>query len=269
MEIRFGRPGRGKVSIPPSLRRYARVHGLELGAKEKSSISPAEARALFSSVTPMSDELRLRAFEAFDAGRITPERLCYSLMAGVWTDIELAFLFATTARAPSILEGGSDPGDRFSRSSEAESCRSAVMIGMFHTRLENAYSASGASNSIEVDEDARVNTTWAIQSDMSGVAFGPIGGQPLPWSQAGDRSPLPEDCEAVVVIPRAKPFLTDAAILAKVQADQPNAAVRLLVPADTDMTAFGGVPYLRCPQSSDLLDQEVRNKLDTLRISRR
>ncbi|MEL6357967.1 MAG: hypothetical protein AAFQ37_13655, partial [Bacteroidota bacterium] len=46
MEIRFGRAGQERP-VPAALRRFARVRGVEIGASDVNSISPAEARELF------------------------------------------------------------------------------------------------------------------------------------------------------------------------------------------------------------------------------
>lgn len=268
MEIRFGRPGPGERPIPHALRRFARVRGLDLGTGDRFSISPKEARDLFLAVTPMSEALRYHAFEAFDAGRISPERLCYALMAGIWSDIELTFLLGTTLRATAILEGGSDPGDRFARSAEAESCRAAIMAGTLLNRLQNTAEAQ-ESDAVEVDEDASLKTTWAIRPELAAVAFGTHPGQSIPWIPSAAPSGLADDRQAFVVLPRPMPNPADADLLDQMQAEQPEATVYLLVPEGTDMSAFHGIPFLRCPQTLDILDQVIRKRLDTMRISRR
>lgn len=269
MEIRFGQPGRGERHIPPALLRYARVRGLTLGAQDPCSISPAEARELFLVVTPMPDELRFRAFEVFDAGQITPERLCYSLMAGIWSHIELAYILATTPRAPTILEGASDPQFRLARSAETEICRAALMTGMLLRRLDHATEAVESSTTVDLHEDWKLDTNWAVRSDLAAIAFSAIPGQALPWCPSGRITHLPKNREAIIVLPRGTPLPSDADLLGQIQAEQPEAAVFLLVPADADMAAFSDVPFFLCPQSLDELDQAIRRKLDTLKIARR
>lgn len=268
MEIRFGRPGKGERPIPHALRRFARVRGLEIGARDRNSISPKEARDLFLAVTPMSDELRYYAFEAFDAGRISPERLCYALMADIWRDIELTFLLGTTARASTILEGGSEPSDRFARSAEAESCRAALMVGTLLARLQNGPEDMGA-DAVNVDEDARTSATWAIRPEVAAVAFSARPDQSIPWATRGVPPRLEADREAIIVLPRPMLHPADVELLAQIEAEEPDAAVFLLVPNDADMSVFAGVPSLRCPQTLDLLDQTARGRLDKMRISRR
>ncbi len=269
MEIRFGPSGHRERHIPPALVRYARARGLTLGARDPCSISPSEARELFLLVTPMPDQLRFLACEAFARGQITPERLCYSLMAGIWSDIELAYILATTARAPRILEGGSDTQLRLARSAETEICRSALMTGMLLRRLDNATEPDAASEAVELNEDWRLDTRWAIKSDLASIAFSATPGQAMPWYSVGSLSALPHDREAIIVLPRGTPLPSDADLLRQIEVWQPEAAVFLLVPADADVTTFDDVPYLLCPQTLDELDQTIRRKLDNLRIARR
>lgn len=268
MEIRFGKPGGGERPVPHALRRFARVRGLKVGARDRNSISPKEARDLFLAVTPMSDDLRHCAFEAFDAGRISPERLCYALISDIWSDIELTFLLGTTPRASTILEGGSEPSDRIARSAESESCRAAVMLGTLLARLQNGPGGAGA-DAVNVDEDARTPTTWSIRQEVAAVAFAAHRGQPFPWTPPGVPPRPEEEREAIIVLPRPMPHFLDVEMLTQIQAEEPDAAVFLLVPDDADMSAFLGVPSLRCPQTLDLLDQTARGRLDKMRISRR
>lgn len=278
MEIRFGRSPDGvkpkdpsrpdrspELPVPPALRRYARARGLALGQANRHSISPAEARDLFLLVTPMSDELRLQALTAFDSGRISPERLCYALMAGVWRDVEVAYLLATSRRATTILEGGSDPSDRIARSCEAESCRTALMLGLLLARIEQSGGGPGSA-SVNLVEDDRNSTSWAIRPDLGAVTMAFAPGNAIPWRDDAD---LSGSAGALVVLARAVPDHTDVELAIRLRVEEPEALICLLVPEDADVTGLSDIPILRCPQSLGLLDQAVRRKLDTMRNSRR
>jgi hypothetical protein len=259
MEIRFGRQDqRGDAPLPASLRRYARARGLQIGAADQYSISPSEARALFLLVTPMSEELHFHAHSALDSGRISPERLCHAVMAGVWRDIELSYLLATTGRAASILEGGAAPLDRVARSLEAESSRAALMIGTLLARLEQ-----DSNSAPQVIEDDRVPVAWSVEPELGAVLFVLPPGVALPWRQDV------RHMRDIIVLPRPMPSPSDIEALAQTQADNPEAGVFLLVPQDAETAGLGDAAVLRCPQSLELLDQAVRGKLDTMRISRR
>jgi hypothetical protein len=213
----------------------------------------------------MSDELRLHANKVLDTGRISPERLCYALMAGVWRDIELAYLFSTSGRATTILEGGSDPSDRIARSCEAESCRSAVMLGLLLARIEQPGGGPG-SVSLNLIEDNRKSTSWAIDPDLGAVTFPLASGTAIPWR---DDLQLTGSQEVFLVLVRAIPDHRDVELAIRLCAEKPEALICLLVPEDADVTGLSDIPILRCPQSLGLLDQAVRRKLDTMRNSRR
>lgn len=278
MEVRFGRQdGGGKpkdsaradrsleLPVPPALRRYARARGLTLGRADRNGISPTEARDLFLLVTPMSEELRFYGFGAIDAGRISPERLCYALMAGIWSDIELTYLLATSGRATTILEGGSDPYDRVARSCEAESCRAALLLGLLVSRLEQSGGGPGVS-AVKLVEDERSAIPWAIHADLGAVTFALPPGWALPWKKGAESVGA---TGAIFVLPRAMPDHADVELATRLRVDEPEAQVFFLVPGDVDAAGLWDVPTLHCPQSLDLLDQAVRRKLDTMRNSRR
>ena len=190
-------------------------------------------------------------------------------MAGIWSHIELAYILATTPRAPTILEGASDPQFRLARSAETEICRAALMTGMLLRRLDHATEAVESSTTVDLHEDWKLDTNWAVRSDLAAIAFSAIPGQALPWCPSGRITHLPKNREAIIVLPRGTPLPSDADLLGQIQAEQPEAAVFLLVPADADMAAFSDVPFFLCPQSLDELDQAIRRKLDTLKIARR
>ena len=147
MEIRFDRPGQvwldGKAiryaghpeaQVPASLRRYARTVGVALGSHDPGAIFPDEARELFLAVTPMPASLAARAHGAMTTFGIPPERLCYALLAPVWSAIALDLILALSWRADSILAGGAHFEDRLARQAESEVCRAAVMVDMYHRR---------------------------------------------------------------------------------------------------------------------------------------
>lgn len=269
MEVRFGTT-RKEMHVPPALRRFARVRGLTLGANDHCSISPAEARELFLAVTPMSDELRVRTFEAFDGGIISPERFCYTLMAGVWSQIELGYFLATTARTASILVGGAGYTDRLTRSAEQEICRAALMSGMLLRRFENASDDEDQASGVDVIEDQRVGTEWAIRSEIGAVAYEVQSGQPIPWTTKPYGSEDTSDHHGtLIVVPRGMPLSCDFELIHALKEEMPDASVKLLVPADADLGSFSEEMSLRCPWSLAELDQETRRRLDKLRIARK
>jgi hypothetical protein len=274
MEIRFDRKTRVKYQsqdhwfdghpeggVPASLRRYGRTVGVELGADDPKSISPAEARDLFLAITPMPGDLRERVGQAIERYGVSPERLCFTLLAPVWRDIELDYLLATTSRVVAILEGGSGWEARSARQAETEVCRAAVMAGMLHRRL-NATDAAGAEEEARVVEDRRAGVEWRVLDDVGAVQLSGLSpGGVLPWAPGRqiDRSEL-------AVFPRS--FVTDGVV-----EDVMNAAGgvprALVVPRDTTLPALPpDLLVLTCPDRRPDIEKTIEGKLLTARISR-
>lgn len=262
MEVRFGKhPER---AVPAALRRYARVLGIDVGHEDPAVITPQEARELFLAVTPMSDHLRARATAAFDAGALTPERLCFTLLAGVWRDLEVDFLLATTPRAPQILAGGADVADRTARAAETEIARAALLAGTLHRRLDGVDTA-GQSGQVRVFEDTHAGVTWEVQPEVAAVLYRGAAG-PLPWLPSGAiRTVTPG--QDLLVLPRAHPTEDDVEIALQL-ADDYGALVGLVVPADRADFVSCLLPVLRSPDTVAELDKAIEAKLLTSQLSR-
>jgi hypothetical protein len=277
MEVRFDRPARiwrdGKEYtfkghpegvVPASLRRYGRTVGVALGEEDPKAIVPAEARQLFEAVTPMPAELRRRAQAAVATQGIAPERVCFSLLSQVWREIEMDFIMATTSRASSILGGGARWTDRLSRQAESEVCRSAVMVGMLHRRLDsidNAAATTDADGVVRVVEDRARGVTWHVEDTLGCVTFvGLDTSEPLPWQGLG---PSPA---TLTVLPRA--LATDDEVRRFGDAATPGAKA-VLTPADAPEPALPpGMVLLRCPDRLADLDKDIERRLLKSRISR-
>lgn len=272
MEIRFDR--RAKIAIgegirevgphpeggvPASLRRFGRTVGLELGASDRASISPAEARGLFLAVTPMPAGLESRVIAAVEQRGITPERLCFTLLSQTWREIELDFILACSDRAGSILEGGASWENRSARQAEMEVSRCALMVGMLYRRL-NGRDAAGAEGA-RVIEDVSLGVDWAIDEDLGAVTFGGLEpGTDLPWTPGGSLGETD-----LTVFPRSQVSDETRALVADHAA---RGAVAIVVPLDTRISDVPGVPTLRCPDRTADLDKTVEGRLLTSRIAR-
>jgi hypothetical protein len=263
MEIRFGPPDR-RVPVPPALRRYGRAQGIDIGVEDHAAITPAEARRLFMAVTLMPDELRMRTATWFDRGLLSPERVCFTLMASIWSPLELDYLLATSTRALSILEGGAPAALRRARLAEAESCRAALMAGMLHRRV-TARDGAGADSGVRVFEDARETAPWAVLEESGAVAIAMEPAQ-LPWRPPGRVSGAAQGAGYAVLLPRALPTPMDLDLLRACAADHPEAEALLLVPADMAELIPSDVPLLVCPDRLGELDAAIERKLGASRI---
>ncbi len=276
MEIRFDKPasvsvdghrisytGHPEGNVPASLRRYGRTVGVALGSDLAASISPQEARELFLAVTPMPDRLRERVLVATETRGISPERICFTLLAQTWREIEVDFLLSCSPRASSILEGGADWRQRGSRQAEMEVCRAALMVGMYFRRL-NGRDSAGDTEGVRVVEDLSAGVQWNVLESQSAVEFdGADLAEGVPW-RVGQGIDSPTQ---ITVVPRAS--VTDETIseLRALRADGVPAV--LLLPLDVPMPSLhSDLPVLRCPDRRADLDLAVEAKLLTSRISR-
>ena len=266
MEVRFdGHPEEG---IPASLHRLARTYGIDLGRELPGSISPGEARELFLAVTPMNPSLRSRADEVCQSEGFAPERICYLLMQGVWSAVELEFMLRCARSADRILAGGTYPLFRVDRQLEMHEARCARMIGLLHRRMLTAMpgaSRDGESLMLALVEDTRPGVSWVIHEELGAVTFAGLEPDWVAWTD----STVSHD-GTLVVLPR--PWLDDAALhdLEKAQevlgADHPVVALvpgTAAVPEEVKATTV-----LRCPLDLPMLDAEIERALLSAEVGR-
>ncbi len=272
MEIRFDRevrvikdgrtvrlPGHPEGAVPASLRRFGRTVGVALGATDPAAITPDEARELFLAITPLPDGLRARVDTAVRRRGITPERVCFLLLSQIWREIEMDFLLATSARAPSILDGGAPWTDRPSRQAESEVCRAAVMAGMYFRRL-NATDAAAGGGEVRVVEDRTKGVVWTVHEKSAAITFSGLEpGGSLPWVHGV------ASADHVTVF--ARTAVTADAIDGIKRSEVPGPHV-LLVPADMPVPPDCPVPVLRCPDRLADIDKSIEDRLLSSRISR-
>jgi hypothetical protein len=277
LEVRFDRKtqlrvgGRTKTysghpegKVPASLRRYGRTVGVLLGAEIPGAITPKEARALFQAITPMPATLRARAAKVASTYGLTPERVCFALLSGVWSAIELDFLLATSSRADSILDGGATWTDRVARQAESEACRAAVMTGMLHKRVDALDAARpGEEGAARVVEDRKRGVTWIVDENAAVVTLlGLDPMTPIPWSRAQP------GVKTLHVVPRSA--VSPATIeLLQTMVSEAEAPVALLIPCDApEPECPPEVVVLRCPDRLADIDKAIEGHLLTMRISR-
>lgn len=275
MEIRFDRSarvqgddwtetldGHPERRVPASLRRFGRAKGVPLGEDDIAAITPSEARELFVAVTPMPSELRSRVDDAVAHLGMTPESICFALLAQIWREIEVDFMLATSSRASSILVGGSEWQLRGARQAESEVCRAAVMVGMFYRRLNSLDNAAfDGSAGIREVEDRSKGVTWSVDGDAGSVTFSGLWPEPLPWSTDG----APSQDGTLVVYPRST---VTPAVVEQVRCHSGRNAAAVIVPQDAQPITNGECTLLKCPDRIADLDQAVEAKLLRSRISR-
>lgn len=273
MEIRFDRKARinhkgGPLTydghpegrVPASLRRFGRTVGIPLGVEDPASISPREARSLFLAITPMPGELRAYVERATSRSRIAPERICFLLLSQVWREVEMEYLLAVSGRSGSILAGGDHWRDRTARQAESEVCRSAVMAGMLHRRLNNMDAAAAGDSAVRVVEDRSKGIRWVTHPAVGAVTFpGLESTDAVPWTRGLT------DVDTLTVFPRSS---VNALTLEQIASADVPGHKALLVPADEASAVTPGVSVLRCPDRIADIDRNIEERLLKSRISR-
>ncbi|WP_298937428.1 hypothetical protein [uncultured Ruegeria sp.] len=267
MEVRFG-PHYGEKSVPPSLMSYARSLGVEIGYEDEFAITPREARQLFLAVTPMPDDLEGRSMDVIDRGVISPERLCFSLMSGIWSAVELDYILATSSKVATIMNGGSSTEMRRARLSELETCRSAIMSGMLIKRLDNNDHAAGMNENVRVFEDGTDKSTWSISEEDGVLAIATSWEGRLHWANpADDRADL-EPEQGLIIVPRSLPTAADFTLVSTLKSEYPSMTIALLTTSDMAALVPPETPLLTCPLRMGEIDQEAERRLSSLRVGR-
>lgn len=266
MELRFGGAGKD-VQVPAVLGRFARTLGLTAGEEDPCAITPGEARKLFLAVTPMPDELRSRCSVTMDRGVMAPERLCFTLMSGTWGAVELAYLLGTSARAASILTGGTEFSRRPERLAEAEVCRAALMSGMLFRRLSSKDTAIGGPQGVRVFDDLATHLMFSILDDEGAVAFTGFSGS-LPWWSSQMPCPTLDRTIPLIIVPRGMPTPDDVRLVRDLQERYADWAIALLTPADTADILPRQLPVMRCPDKLAELDAQIERRNLAMRIGR-
>lgn len=259
MEVRFD--AHLEHAVPASLRQYGRTVGCEPGRVDPRAIVPAEARELMLALTPMPAGLRAAVAEVVARGILTPERVCYLLLAGTWRPIELELLLRTSPRALSILAGGADPLDRVTRQAELALGRAAVMVGMLHARLSLPAEAAGNDGRAIVLEDERRDVSWTIDGATATVRFegAALCSDGPPWDG-------PDCGSSLIVAPRSYASAADLELIHDLERVAPAA---LVVPADATAPHTGErVAVMHCPERISALDRLVEGRLNAARVGR-
>lgn len=267
MEISFA--DHAERRVPASLRRYGRTLGIELGAEIAGgrSISPAEARALFMAVTPMPADLRARCRRLVESGMVSTERLCYTLLAAVWSTVALDFLAACAGgeRLQSVLSGGSDVFDRPNRVAEMELARAAVILDTFVKRVDaKDVAAPDGGQAVRLFEDTTNGVEWRVHGGIGAVEILNVPAGRLPWHPAVVSS------GRVIVLPRAHPIGDDFDLAQRLATGSlaGGAPVALLTSAGVHVEDRGEIAVLKCPIRLDEIDLQIERSLVSSTLGR-
>ena len=240
MEIRFHKHPEG--GTPAALQQLARVRGVSLGGAQ--SVLPAEARELMWQVCGLDPSLQDGLRRMADAGLLSPERACYSLLAGLWSASGLDYLIRVAPRvAERVLRGGSSPLAWASHRTELRLARRAFLT-------ECVVKATGRSASDGIFEDSPHRLRWRVDAATAGVVISDACSTPA-WAGANHLG----DCD--VILPRD---VVDAS-------DELPPKALLLLPVDAVAPGVS-TPILRAPWTLADIDREVQGRMNALAMVR-
>lgn len=240
MEIRFhGHPEGG---VPAAVRQFARIHGISL--QQPKSILPIESRKLLWQVCGLDPSLRESLQRIAEAGLLTPERACYSMLAGVWAAAGLDYLIRTAPLvAERVLRGGSSPLDWQAHRIELRLARRAFLV-------ERLVVATGRSADDDTFEDSPHQLRWHVNGNSEGIVVSDVSTKPA-WVGAEH---LREDA---LILPRD---MLDPA-------DMVDGAL-FLIPLDGVMPEAMNGQVIRAPWTLTEIDREVGVRMHALATAR-
>lgn len=276
--------------IPPALCRYAHQLHVDLPDAEAGRISPIAARHLYLALSEFSDALVNRIVALAADGKLSPERVCYVVHRGVWTQAEVEAIVQGSQHSESILGGGTFAEQRHLYMNDLLHARAAIMGGHLDRVLAMRERSDG-DVSYELEDDVR-----RVEVAFDPVAYAKVYScdedLTLLWStvEAEELAAIPAS-EVVVALLRArnsiqleKHLRQDLASAASVRdgmaaGSQPVHAFVVVprdyesMPADLRQSVenearMNRVGLLVCPDTVAALDTDAASRLSRSRIMR-
>ena len=289
MEIRFTEYVEGK-RIPLALCQLAESIDSAFAPEsiEQARISPQEACSLFAKLTGFSAELRERVDQLDSQGRLSVERVCYSVHHGVWTLNEIESIVLSSPYPDLVLSGEIQPEQRHLYSHVLLQARSSLLGGFLDRKMAQREHIDESGAAFDLEDDER-NIIMEFESAICAKWYScPDEPMPVPWLlEEQDHLVHPND--SIVVLIRARDaagikhhLANDIEVVGERAIQSIGERYYVLVPFDFNDSAIldkerqtlinrahsKQVGILVCPESTYTLDAEVRKRLMRSRILR-
>ena len=255
---------------------------------EKGLISSSEATSLFGALVGYPEELRERLAELAAQQRLTIERVCYSILRGVWTLEEVESIVLGSEFGQLILSGEIQPEQRHLYSYVQFGARTALLAGFMDKKMKLREHMTEAGVALDLEDDER-----AIIAEVEGDIFAKWYSCPdeqlhVPWLQGGKQF-IAEPNENIVVAARARDSIgllrllsSDIDLIGKRASQSFGEKYFILVPFDFNLHPMTdelrgqlikrasalNVGICICPESVASLDAEVQKRFRSSRIMR-
>lgn len=289
MEIRFSEYVEGG-HIPRNLAFFAQKLGIEFGHDDEGRITPTEARRVYLAITQFTPQLREKIFSMAEEDLLSPERACYAVHRGLWTQPELTQIVLSSPNAERILSGDIPPEHRLLFSNATDHARSAILGGFLDRKLLKRVRID-TKEVVEREDDVLPLQIDFDPTYSAKIYFCPEG-FPIPWIANGYTNvpPVAKFCPLVVLI-RARDrdelalsLETDLKLAENISLRMVKGnkigRVAILIPRDFEDLPSNQqsklvekaekqiTPILICPETIAGLDAEVARRFTSSRITR-
>lgn len=263
----------------------------ELGVKLKhvfeGHITPFEARQMYMELAGFSEKAKERVMKLSVDGLLSPERVCFLVMGGLWSVNEAESIILGCKNPESILLSLADPGDRHLYLKDVMTARGAVLGGALDRKLRKKdlvkdgeiVESEDEESGLEIVCDGDLYTkTYKVEEDCF-----------IPWTGKKDLILKPDELMAVLVRARTSSeirgvFQEDMQSLIKVMEKykviDPQVKAFLLYPRDFEEISESekgemrkkiedlGAIIMVSPESVAMLNKEAMRRVETGRMVR-
>lgn len=173
---------------------------IKLSYVGEGHISPREARQFYMQLTGFSKPAQERIMQLSVEGKITPERICYLVMGGIWSVPEAESLILSSDNPESILLSMAEPEDRHLYLNDIISARGAVLGGALDRKIHKKEFV--VNGQIMESEDIEVEVEIGFDSESYAKIYYPQEEINIPWIE--EKISCLKPGEMMVVVVRAR-----------------------------------------------------------------
>ncbi len=174
--------------------------GIKLKHVLEGHITPFEARQMYMELVGFSKQVQEKVMKMSVEGLITPERVCFLVMGGIWTVPEAEAIILGSKNPESILLSSAVPEDRHLYLRDIFNARGAILGGALDRKLLKKELLKDGQ--IVESEDEETTLSISFDGDVYAKLYKPQESLLVPWVDQKDL--LLKSGELVVVLVRAR-----------------------------------------------------------------
>lgn len=154
MEIRFTHKVEGK-QVPHELQALAARYNVPFEQADEGRVLPAEAKALYATLTEFSPEFQEKIHALEQAGKIKMARVCFVVNHGIWTKEQVEMIVLGSELPDVVLSGRAQPIQRHLYAHALFHARAALLGGMLDRILAKRERATEEGTEYDLEDDVR------------------------------------------------------------------------------------------------------------------